>query len=124
MSGSAQVSPRILSAFERLDTAINQLQKACDSQKDKVDVSEVDKLHSQVEGLQQDNLALSVALEAHAEADYDTQFDQLNEKLGDLEGMNALLEEKNSSLKEMNSDFSTRLEKLIGNVEQVLQEEE
>lgn len=96
-----------------------------------MDVSEVERLESQVEGLKQDNLALSQALEAYAEADYDTQFEELNEKLSnlktqnqDLDAQKQSLEERNTELQGLNTDFSARLEKLIGNVQQVLQEEE
>jgi len=122
LSISAQISPRILSAFERLEQAVDKLQKASDSQKDKVNASEVEALQSQLEGLKQDNLALSEALEAYSEADYDTQFEELNDKIGTLREENEALQGKNASLQNMNSDFSDRLERLIGNVEQVLEE--
>jgi len=96
-----------------------------------VDAREVERLESQVEGLKQDNLALSQALEAYAEADYDTQFEELNEKVSDLQTENQnldaqkqFLEERNAVLQGLNTDFSARLEKLIGNVQQVREEEE
>ena len=129
-AGSAQISPRILSAYERLETAVERLKQVAEVQKDKVDVQEVTTLQGQLEGLKQDNLALSEALEAYAEVDHDAQFEQLNEKLEVLQGeneklqsSNASLQETNTTLKEMNSDFSNRLGKLIGNVQQVLEEE-
>ncbi|WP_135076207.1 hypothetical protein [Terasakiella sp. SH-1] len=124
MSGLAQISPRVLSAFERLEKAVERLNKVCESQSDKVDASELDILQAQVKGLQDDNLALSEALEVHTQADYDAQFEQLNDKIIALSDQNRELAESNTSLKEMNSGFSQRLEKLIGNVQQVLQEEE
>lgn len=107
------------------------LEQAYASQGKKVDAREVERLENQIEGLKQDNLALSQALEAYSEADYDTQFEELNEKISDLQAENQglgaekqSLEERNTVLQTMNTDFSARLEKLIGNVQQVLEEEE
>jgi DNA repair exonuclease SbcCD ATPase subunit len=124
LSVSAQVSPRILSAFDRLDKAVQHLERVCESQKTKVDAAQVELLQNQVAGLQQDNLALSEALEAYSEADYDTQFDELKEKIADLENDNQTLNQQNETLSDIKSDFSERLEKLIGNVQQVLDEGE
>lgn len=122
-SGSAQLSPRILAAYERLEDAVSRLKQAADSQGEKVDISEVHKLKNQVTGLEQDNLALSEALEAYAEADTDAQFEKLNDQIDALRDENGELQNKTQLLKNMNSDFSARIEKLIGNVQQVLEEE-
>lgn len=122
-SGSAQISPRILAAYERLDEAVGRLKTIADKQSEKVNVREVEILQGQIDGLKQDNFALSEALEAYSEADYDTQFEQLKEKLDVLENENGGLKTTNENLKEMNSDFSERLSRLIGNVQHVLEEE-
>ncbi|WP_419799190.1 MAG: hypothetical protein ACNI26_05855 [Terasakiella sp.] len=124
MSVSAQVSPRILSAFDRLEKAVLVLEQACESQGTKVDAAQIEVLQNQIEGLKQDNLALSEALEAYTEADYDTQFEELKDKISDLEDNNQALSVQNESLHEIKTDFAVRLEKLIGNVQQILDEEE
>ncbi len=121
--GSAQISPRILAACERLEAALGRLQEAADSQAGKVDASEVDILKTKISALEQDNLALSEALGAYNDVDYDTQFETLNDKVESLQSENEELQDTNATLKDMNADFSKRLEKLIGNVQQVLEEE-
>ncbi|NVK20428.1 MAG: hypothetical protein HWE30_17170 [Methylocystaceae bacterium] len=121
--GSAQLSPRVLSAYERLETAVERLQKACASQADKVDASEVARLQAQIDGLKEDNLALSEELSAHSEADYDNQLEKLSDKIDALQGEKEDIQSQNERLKSMNANFSQRLEKLIGNVQQVLEED-
>ncbi len=124
MSGSSQISPRVLSAFGRLDEVVNRLQRLCEKQSHKVDGAVVENLHSQVKGLQEDNLALSEALEAYHDADYDSQFESMKEEIAGLREEKSQLEEANSTLKSREDEFAVRLEKLIGNVQQVLEEEE
>lgn len=121
--GSAQLSPRVLSAYERLETAVERLQQACASQTNKVDASEVARLQAQIDGLKEDNLALSEELSAHSEADYDNQLEKLSDKIDALQGEKEVIQSQNERLKSMNADFSQRLEKLIGNVQQVLEED-
>lgn len=135
--GSAQLSPRVMSAYDRLEKAVSRLQQAGEAQKGKVDAAVVTGLHHQIDRLKEDNLALSEALSAHSEADYDNQLEKLSDKLDNLqtekealgEERTALFEEKtalsqeNNRLKSLNSDFSARLEKLIGNVQQILEED-
>jgi len=121
--GSAQLSPRVLSAYERLETAVERLQQACASQTNKVDASEVQRLQAQIDGLKEDNLALSEELSAHSEADYDNQLEKLSDKIDALQGEKEDIQSQNERLKSMNADFSQRLEKLIGNVQQVLEED-
>ncbi len=118
------MSPRVLSAYERLEQAVGRLKVAVDKQSSKVDATVLVDLQGQLDGLKQDNLALSEALEAYSDTDYDNQFEQMREKLDNLENENKALKESNDGLKSMNSDVSIRLEKLIGNVEQVLEEGE
>ncbi|WP_417783877.1 hypothetical protein [Terasakiella pusilla] len=135
--GSAQLSPRVISAYERLEKAVSRLQQVGEAQKGKVDAEVVMRLQNQIDGLKEDNLALSEALSAHSEADYDNQLEKLSDKLDNLqtekealdEEKAALSEEKmalsaeNDRLKSLNSDFSARLERLIGNVQQILEED-
>jgi FtsZ-binding cell division protein ZapB len=119
---SPQISPRILSAFERLDQAMDRIDRAVQFSKGRVGQKEYQDLQAQMDGLKEDNLALSEALEAHNETDYDSQFDELKTELDVLKGQNAILSEKNNHLSSMNSDVAARLESLIGTVEQVLEE--
>lgn len=121
--GSAQLSPRVLSAYERLESAVTRLQKACESQQGKVDAAEVTRLEKQIEGLKQDNLALSEALADQNEADYESQLEKLSDKIDALQEEKEDIQAQNNRLKSMNADFSKRLEKLIGNVEQILVED-
>jgi predicted nuclease with TOPRIM domain len=107
-----------------LDEAVGRLKGAVDKQSSKVDAAVLVDLQGQLDGLKQDNLALSEALEAYSDTDYDNQFEQMREKLDNLENENTALKETNSSLNQMNCDVSSRLEKLIGNVEQVLEGDE
>lgn len=122
-SGSSQLSPRILAAYERLEEAILRLKQSIASQNEKVDACELRTLENQVEGLRQDNLALSEALEAYAEVDTDAQFEKLNDQIDSLRDEKDALENQTLSLKNINNDISSRIEKLIGNVQQVLEEE-
>lgn len=122
-SGSSQLSPRILAAYERLEEAILRLKQSIASQNEKVDACELHTLENQVEGLRQDNLALSEALEAYAEVDTDAQFEKLNDQIDSLRDEKDALENQTLSLKNINNDISSRIEKLIGNVQQVLEEE-
>jgi chromosome segregation ATPase len=120
---SSQLSPRILAAYERLEGALSHLTEVVDSQSKKVDASELKTLENKIAGLNQDNLALSEALEAFTEIDTDAQFEKLNDQIDALRDENEQLRGQKEKLRDMKNDFSTRIEKLIGNVKQVLEEE-
>lgn len=117
------LSPRILSAWDQLEQAVRRLQSALEAQKDKVDASEVERLQHQIDGLKEDNLALTQELEVMGEQGDDAaDVEALHDQVSSLnEQANSLLSE-NQNLRQVKDDFAQRLERLIGNVEQILEE--
>jgi len=120
---AGHLSPRILSAWDQLDTAVRRLQTALEQQKDKVDASEVDRLAHQMEGLKEDNLALTQELESYAAEDHAATAQALQTQVSSLSTQTDTLLSENQTLKQVNADFSARLVRLIGTVEHVLEEE-
>lgn len=123
LPSSAQLSPRILAVYERLDEAVSRLKLSVEARTEKVDAKELVELQNQFEGLKQDNFALSEALAAYSEVDADAEFEKLNDQIETLRDKNTQLDSEKQSLKDLNSDISVRLGKLIGNVQHVLEEE-
>lgn len=122
--GSAQLSPRVISACERLDEAVGRLSSALKVRAKKVDAREVDVLNGRIEGLEADNLALSKALEAYNDADYDSQFEKLNDEIDQLRLVNEGLSANNAEIRDVNQDVSEQLSVWIDKIESVLEEEE
>ena len=122
MGSTPHIAPRILAAFERLDHAFERMDMALAAQSEKVSRSDFEKLKRELSVLRDDNLSLSDELQKFEDGEHEKDWHALQNRLEKVQEEYDVLNAENDELKSIQQNLKDRLEKVIGNVEAVLEE--
>lgn len=120
---NVQLTPRVLAAYERIDTAVKRLSSAVSAQPEPMDPHELETLRTQAAMLESQNADLKSALESF-EGEGEEKITELETRLIALEAEKQAMETRTQDLLSVRDDVSKRLDKLIGDVAFVLSEDE